>query len=271
MRVFEGLCLLRLTVRIIRLPGIHHDVNATLIQGESEALLIDAGTSWYQMLQIERILGHIEDGPPLTNILLSTRRFPYSGGAKAISEAFDDAQIHIGFEGVTALGTGDFFSTWANRFDSDMPVTEAQPLDDGDVFAIDDRGLECIATPGHSFEGMSFLQEDFSTVIAGSVISRADTPLRWDLPGGSIRDLADSIETLMSLDVESLIPARGPAIKGNEHITDVLNRHLQFLELVIDDEGQIPKSWGRPAPTSLHLTPRDPWPLEEAEEISNLP
>jgi len=256
-------------MRIIRLPGIHHDANASLVVGKEEAILIDVGTSWYQMLQVERIKGHIEDGPPLVNILLSNRRFPFSGGAKAISEAFDNALIHIGEEGVSALETGDFFSTWANRFDSDMPVTISNPLDDGDVFAIDDRGIECISTPGHAPEAMCFFQEDLSVLFAGSLISRADTPIRWDLPGGCLPDLADSVTGIMELELENLLASRGPSIKGRKHIQDVLDKHLQFFDKVISDDGVIPKSWAKPTPTSLFLTPRDPWPLLEHEETSS--
>ena len=256
-------------MRIIRLPGIHHDANASLVVGKEEAILIDAGTSWYQMLQVERIKGHIEEGPPLSHILLSNRRFPFSGGAQAISEAFDEAEIHIGEDGVSALETGDFFSTWANRFDSDMPVTLSNPLVDGDVFAIDDRGIECIATPGHAPEAMCFHQEDLAVLFAGSLISRADTPIRWDLPGGCLPDLADSIAGVMELELELLVASRGPAIKGRSHIEDVLNNHLQFFDKVIIAEGQIPKSWAKPTPTSLFLTPREPWPLLEHEETAS--
>jgi glyoxylase-like metal-dependent hydrolase (beta-lactamase superfamily II) len=256
-------------MRIIRLPGIHHDANASLVVGKEEAILIDTGTSWYQMLQVERIKGHIEEGPPLSNILLSNRRFPFSGGAQAISEAFDGAAIHIGEDGVSALETGDFFSTWANRFDSDMPVTISNPLVDGDVFAIDDRGIECISTPGHAPEAMCFHQEDLAVLFAGSLISRADTPIRWDLPGGCLPDLADSIAGVMEMEIESLIASRGPAIKGRTHIEDVLNNHLQFFDKVMGDEGKIPKSWAKPTPTSLFLTPREPWPLLEHEEAAS--
>ena len=45
------------TMRIVRLPGIHHDANAVLLIGSEEAILIDSGTAWYQLLQQERIIG----------------------------------------------------------------------------------------------------------------------------------------------------------------------------------------------------------------------
>jgi hypothetical protein len=73
----------------------------------------------------------------------------------------------------------------------------------------------------------------------------------------------------MELELETLIASRGPAIKGRTHIEDVLNKHLQFFDKVILDEGQLPKSWAKPAPTSLFFTPREPWSLLEHEETSS--
>ena len=78
-------------MRIIRLPGIHHDANAVIFSGKEEKILVDAGTTWYQMLQVERISGHLaeEEQKTLSRILLTSRRFPFSGGAKYISENWD--------------------------------------------------------------------------------------------------------------------------------------------------------------------------------------
>ena len=47
-------------MRIIRLPGIHHDANAVIFAGSESNVLVDSGTTWYQMLQVERITGHLK-------------------------------------------------------------------------------------------------------------------------------------------------------------------------------------------------------------------
>ena len=73
-------------MRIVRLPGIHHDSNVILVIGTLGNIIIDSGTSWYQSLQLERIRGILEDDQEKQNnidrILLTSRRFPCSGGAK---------------------------------------------------------------------------------------------------------------------------------------------------------------------------------------------
>ena len=75
-------------VRIIRLPGIHHDANAVIFSGSDSTILIDAGTTWYQMLQVERISGHLGEDVGLDKILLTSQRYPFAGGAKHVSDKF---------------------------------------------------------------------------------------------------------------------------------------------------------------------------------------
>ena len=99
-------------MRIVRLPGIHHDSNVILVIGTLGNIIIDSGTSWYQSLQLERIRGILEDDQEKQNnidrILLTSRRFPCSGGAKHLSNELDNCPIHIHLEGQSSLETGDF-------------------------------------------------------------------------------------------------------------------------------------------------------------------
>ena len=80
-------------------------------------------------------------------------------------------------------------------------------------------------------------------------------------------DIIDSIKRMKRLNVSSLVPLQGPAIRGVEHVQDVLDRHLAFFEEAAENDGNPPSSWDRPAPTAVWLTPRTPWPLEEQESV----
>ena len=86
--------------------------------------------------------------------MLTSKRYPCSGGAKHLSESFADCAVHVHPQGQAALETGDFFTTWANRFDSDMPPIQTQSVADGDVFALGDGQVESVELPGHSLDGM---------------------------------------------------------------------------------------------------------------------
>ena len=253
-------------MKVVRLPGIHHDGNVVLISGSLGHLLINAGTSWYQALQVERITGQLNDAR-LDRILLTSRRFPVSGGSAHLSKAFGDIPIHIHSDGQAALETGDFFTTWANRYDSDMPRTSTEPLCEEDVFPMGDGEVVPVHLPGHTSEGMGFHLPHLSTLVVGALLPRADRPTRWDLPGGSLKDIITSMTKIKRMNLSSIVPLQGPAIRGKEHVEDVLNRHLEFFEQAVENQGKPPASWDRPAPTAVWLTPRTPWPLEEQESV----
>ena len=142
-------------MKVVRLPGIHHDGNVVLVSGSLGHLLINAGTSWYQALQVERITGQLGK-EKLDRILLTSRRFPVSGGAAHVSKAFGDVPVHIHSDGQAALETGDFFTTWANRYDSDMPRTRTESLTEGDVFPMGVGEVMPVHLPGHTSDGMGF-------------------------------------------------------------------------------------------------------------------
>jgi glyoxylase-like metal-dependent hydrolase (beta-lactamase superfamily II) len=254
-------------MRVLRLPGIHHDSNVVVVQGSAGALLINAGTSWYQTLQVERVKGLLGEGGTLDRILLSSKRYPCSGGARYISEMFGDCPVHIHEEGQSALETGDFFTTWANRYDSDMPPLQTEACEDGEIFALGDGQLVALHTPGCSPDGMSYWIKEQSMMIVGCLLPRADRPARWDLPGGCLPDLIESLEQIQRRQPSAIVPMQGPAIRGKAHVQEVLNQHLDFLRGCETRHGAPPKSWGRPAPTAMWYTSHPPWSLEEKESV----
>ena len=252
-------------VRIIRLPGIHHDANAVIFSGSDAAILVDSGTTWYQALQIERIAGHLGEAESLERILLTSRRYPFSGAANHISQAHGTIPIHIHSDAISVMETGDFYSTWANRYDSDMPSTKCEPISQGDSFSLGDGELIALSLPGHCPDGMGYFEKERGVLVTGAVLPRADNPCRWDMPGGSLPELITSLKTLHDLTPTSIVPARGPTIKGRDRIAEVLNQHLEFLEGCEENSGNAPRSWPRPARTAYYLVSDPPWPLVEKE------
>ena len=260
-------------MRIIRLPGIHHDANAVVFSGSESNLLVDAGTTWYQMLQVERISGHLNKddnlNQSLDSILLTCRRYPFAGAAKHISEENGNIPIYVHSDALSVLETGDFYSTWANRYDSDMPSTKCTSVSQGDSFDLGDGEIIAISLPGHCSDGMGYYEKERGVLVAGPTIPRADSPSRWDMPGGSLPELITSLKTIQDLNPTSIVPARGPTIKGSDRMTDVLNQHLSFLEECLESDGEVPRSWPRPAKTAYFLTSEPPWPLHEKEKLGN--
>tara|TARA_B110000459_G_scaffold191100_1_gene226857 strand:- start:732 stop:1529 length:798 start_codon:yes stop_codon:yes gene_type:complete len=263
----QGVQAIGTDMRVLRLPAIHHDANLVVVEGSAGNLLIDAGTAWYQSLQVERIKGVLGEENQLDRIVLTSKRYPCSGGAKHISESFGDCTVHIHPDGQPALEIGDFFTTWANRFDSDMPSVCSQSVNEGDVFALGDGQIESLSLPGHSLDGMGYWIPDQKMMILGTLLPRADRPTRWDLPGGCLPDLLESLKRVAAQHPKSIIPLQGPAIKGAKHVKEVLGRHIEFFETCLANDGQVSRSVPKPAKTALWYTPHPPWPLDEQEKV----
>jgi len=252
-------------MRIVRLPGIHHDANAVLLMDSKQAILIDSGTAWYQLLQQERILGQLGDELKLKEIVLTSRRYPFSGGSASISERFGTVPIKAHASAISSLASGDFFTTWANRFDSDMPVVDAEKIDLNQECSLGGQIIQFIEAPGPSACNLLVHIPSAKTVIAGALLPRADRPMRWDVPTGNLIDGKESLELLKNLGAEKLIPMHGPSIKGFDHISETIQRHITMLESIIEQQGVLPRSWPKPAHTSLWHEPVPSWPRVEQE------
>ncbi len=253
-------------MRIVRLPGIHHDANAVLLMGSKQAVLIDSGTAWYQLLQQERIVGQLGEDVTLREIILTSRRYPFSGGCAFLSEQFDHAPIMAHSSAIPSLSTGDFFTTWANRYDSDMPNVQAVELDGEQRLFLDDEVIEIIEAPGPSSCNLMVHIPSAKTVVVGALVPRADRPFRWDVPTGNLILGKESLEKLLQIEVEKLIPMQGPSIRGSNHIRETINRHLSTLQKIIEEQGVLPRSWPKPAHTSLWHEPVPSWPRKEQEK-----
>ena len=118
-------------MRLERLPGIHHDSACIIISGTKSTVIIDSGTTWYQSNLVERLTPHLEDRAQVHAILLTHRHFDSCGAAPHLAEHFG-ARIMIHEDAVTPLAGGDLFTTWASRYDSDMPPIDAQGFSDGE-------------------------------------------------------------------------------------------------------------------------------------------
>lgn len=241
---------------VIRLPGIHHDTSVTILTDDYEAILIDTGTSWHQVNTEERIRSKIQHGN-LDTILLTHRHYDTAGAAAHLADVFD-ATIYTHGNALNSLASNDQLTTWASRFDSDMPPTSAHAIENGWQRTIGGLEIEAIHTPGHTSCHTSFLLKELGILVAGDLFPAATTPGRTDLPTGNVVQMKDSIQQVRDLDVDTLIPSRGETIRGNA-IEESLTRHLDFFDSMIEAKGVLPKEWPIPMPTCMWWTPEPEW------------
>jgi hydroxyacylglutathione hydrolase len=77
--------------------------------------------------------------------------------------------------------------------------------------------LHVLPTPGHSPGSISLYWPSQKALFAGDVIFKQGVG-RTDVPGGSGKQLKDSIRRLSSLDIELLLPGHGDIIKGKDQV-----------------------------------------------------
>jgi glyoxylase-like metal-dependent hydrolase (beta-lactamase superfamily II) len=155
-----------------------------------EAIIIDPGTN--RETEAKKILREIESKGFEIKYIVNTHGHPdHTGGNKLFREA-TGAPILI------------------HEYDASMlkgPLAD-QTLNDGDTVQVGAAVLRVLHTPGHSQGSISLIGEDIvftgDTLFAGSIG-------RYDLPGGSLQEIKESLKKLMILpDHMKVYPGHGP-------------------------------------------------------------
>ncbi len=248
-------------MEVIRLPGIHHDTSISIVAGLERSILIDTGTSWHQINIEERINSKLEELPNIEAILLTHRHYDTAGAANFLSRKFG-IPILIHPAASNSLLSNDQLTTWASRYDSDMPITETIPLTDGWGMDLGGGTIKSIHTPGHTSCHSSFLIPELSILFSGDLIPSPEYPGRTDLPTGNIPQMLDSIEKIMELKPEVIVPSRGETIRG-KNVQKVLKMHRNFFASIIEKRGELPIEWPKPTATCMWWTPNPKWEIDQ--------
>jgi len=89
-------------------------------------------------------------------------------------------------------------------------------LQEGDL-VIGDKAFQVILTPGHSPGSVCLYWPEKKALFTGDVVFSQSIG-RTDLPGGSGRQLKESIMRLAELDVDILCPGHGDVVTGRENV-----------------------------------------------------
>ncbi len=108
-------------------------------------------------------------------------------------------------------------------FDVNLDFKIDKTIEDGELIDLDGVTLQALLTPGHTPGGICLYEPESKTLFSGDTIF-AQGFGRYDLLGGDIESLRDSIKRLSELDVKELYCGHGPALKQsvNEYIKDIL-------------------------------------------------
>jgi glyoxylase-like metal-dependent hydrolase (beta-lactamase superfamily II) len=181
-----------------------NNCNSFLIDG-AKKILVDPGHR-HLFQHVKRGLAQIETTPEQIDVVLVTHGHP-------------DHLEMVGSFGPSTL--------WAmSRVDyefvmkyigsrSDFPAP-AFFLQEGDL-VIGDKTFRVILTPGHSPGSVCLYWPEKKVLFTGDVVFSQSIG-RTDLPGGSGKQLKESISRLAELDVEVLCPGHGEIVAGRENV-----------------------------------------------------
>ena len=125
-----------------------------------------------------------------------------------------------------AQGFASFmFGVKFKEFEPDISLKGGERIDLGNT------ELEVIHTPGHSPGSICLYERNKKWLFSGDTVFAYGSFGRVDLPGGSARELINSIEKLSELDVRNLYPGHEDVVEGdaNEHIKRSLRIAKMFL------------------------------------------
>jgi hydroxyacylglutathione hydrolase len=176
--------------------------------------LIDAGVG--AEAHVNAIAQARPDGP--RHVLVTHAHSDHISGAEAIRSRWPDTTFAK--------------LPWPDR-DNRLAI-EWQPLHDGQVIAAGDGALEVVHTPGHAPDHLAFWDAATKTLFSGDLVVPGTTVVIPASMGGSLAAYLRSLERVLLLGPERLLPAHGtpiddPAEIINRYIAHRLEREQQVL------------------------------------------
>jgi len=176
--------------------------------GQNEIAIVDTGASAEYAKRIINVIKEIGLNPNnITKIIITHHHPDHTGGILGFIKILgsDQVTIYVHESGI--------------RFYKNRGITNIYGLKDGETIEIDGLKFLVIHTPGHTEDGICLYNSKYKLLISGDTVFSYGSIGRTDLPGGNILKLVKSIEKLLKLDVEYLLPGHMEFVtEGNRQI-----------------------------------------------------
>jgi glyoxylase-like metal-dependent hydrolase (beta-lactamase superfamily II) len=166
-------------------------VNCTVVYSDGEATVIDPGA------EAERIADFLkETGLKLKYILLTHGHVDHFGAAERLRELTSKAPLFV-HEGDLFLLKDELWPGFASYLGASLNPSVEGFLREGLTFNVGKLELKVFETPGHSPGSVVFDVPRLNLLVAGDLLFRSSVG-RWDLPGGNLEELRNSLRRVFS-------------------------------------------------------------------------
>ena len=201
------------------ISGKQYDSNIFIIIGK-KTTVIDTGTGLYHE-EVIRKINNIINPTDISQIILTHEHYDHTGGVKKLfNSTGGKAQIIAHAYAASKIEKGESF--FAKLLGGEMPKMPVDmKLMGNEILQIGDEMFQVFSTPGHTPGCICLYSKEHKTLFSGDTVFAHGSFGRYDLPGGNLTELRQSIRFLYTLGVESLYPGHESVVEkdANKHIT----------------------------------------------------
>jgi glyoxylase-like metal-dependent hydrolase (beta-lactamase superfamily II) len=192
-----------------------NNCNTYLIRSASKTILIDPGHAAY--------FDHVRRG--LDSLQISTEEIDLIICTHAHPDHIEAVRLFQGKPALFALHEAEWSLVEEMapvlKASMELDLEQFRPdffLTEGEM-TVGEIGLEVYHTPGHSPGAVTLYWPEQKALFTGDLIFKAGLG-RTDLPGGSGRELKESIRRMADLDAEWLLAGHGEVVSGAAAVRD---------------------------------------------------
>jgi glyoxylase-like metal-dependent hydrolase (beta-lactamase superfamily II) len=192
------------------------------IVGNEELWVVDPGSP--DPTEQQRLLNLLDmmtsGGPKLKGVLLTHHHPDHVGGVLSLCQA----------RGLKVFGHANTLE----RIDPDIPRGKA--IADGESIALGNSPdgqpgweLTAIFTPGHDQGHLCFRESRYNATLVGDMVSTISSII-IDPPEGHLATYLQSLDRISQLEISTLYPAHGPAVRNGQRLVQKYIRHRRQRE-----------------------------------------
>lgn len=196
----------------------------SFIVGNGRVAIVDPGPA--DETHIDALL-KATAGETISHILVTHTHIDHSPGCRLLQQHCDAPTLAMGVHGLGRLSSEEVAG-------GDMEFVPDRTLEDGELVSAGDWSLECVYTPGHCMNHMSFAMREDDALLCGDVVMGWSTTI-VSPPDGNMKDYMQSLERLLQRQEKTYHPSHGPSISEPLEYVRLLHAHrMERIDQVRD-------------------------------------